>query len=131
MRPRILPISPLGLIPHSSLGFRASNPMRRSLFRFVAVCAALFVLSIAANAQSKSKVVEKRDRDSSNVAMVIVGSAAKAAWVTTKFVAKDIAKPVAKAILLKAAPKLTVFALKSAPVVAKRVLPAALKLALL
>lgn len=105
--------------------------MKRPFFRIIAVCAFLLVFAAAANAQSKPKVVEKRDRDSSNIAVVIVGSAAKAAWVTTKFVAKDIAKPVAKTVLLKAAPKLTIFALKSAPVIAKRVLPIALKLAVL
>src|SRR5688572_16104313 len=87
----------------------------------------LFAASAAAQDQSK----QNDRRSGPSPAVVIVKSVAKGAWVTTKFVAKDIAKPVAKAVLLKAVPKITVYALKASPRIAKRVLPLALKLALL
>ena len=90
------------------------------------LCAVL-LFAVSANAQDE----RSRPAANSNVGVIIVKSAAKAAWVTTKFVAKDIAKPVAKAVFIKAAPKLTVYALKKSPMIAKRVLPLAMKLALL
>ena len=62
------------------------------------------------------------------VPVVIVRSAAKSAWVVTKFAAGHLAKPVAKAVFLRATP----FLLKSAGKFAlKRGLPLAAKVALL
>ena len=43
------------------------------------------------------------------VAVIVVGQTAKAAWKTTKFTAVEVGKPAAKAIFLKAAPKVTGF----------------------
>ncbi len=96
------------------------------------VAIAIFGLAMysAAHSQSTPNKTVKADRDR-NVAVVIVGSAAKAAWVTTKFTAKHVAKPVLKAVFLKAAPKLTLYALKNSPRIAAKVAPTALKLALL
>ncbi len=92
------------------------------------LCAVL-LFTLSANAQERPK--EKHRDHGSGPAVIIVKSAAKVAWVTTKVVVKDIAKPVAKAVLLKAAPKITVYMLKKSPVVAKHVLPRVIKLALL
>lgn len=98
--------------------------MKVLLRRSICICAVLLVSAFAAYGQSKAEA-------SSNVAVVVVSSAAKAAWVTTKFTAKHVVKPVLKTVFLKALPKITVYALKKAPVIAKKVTPTAIKLALL
>ena len=104
----------------------------KRIFRLLLPLCAVLLFALSANAQDKGSGSKKDDRRSNqNVAVIVVKSAAKAAWVTTKFVAKDIAKPVFQAVIIKAAPKLTVYALKKSPMIAKRVLPYALKLALL
>lgn len=95
--------------------------MKSLLIRFVIVCACVVAFAVTANGQKAA----------AKVPVVIVGSAAKGAWVTTKFVAGHVAKPVLKGIFLKAAPKMGMFALKRSPGVAKRVVPIAVKLALL
>lgn len=61
------------------------------------------------------------------VTVVIVKSAAKTAWVTTKFAAKDVAKP----ILFKLLPVVTKYSFKFSGFAVKRLLPHAAKLALL
>lgn len=104
--------------------------MKRTIFRSIAVAIVAFALYSAAYSQSTQNSTVKADRDR-NVAVVIVGSAAKAAWVTTKFAAKHVAKPVLKAVFLKAAPKVTMYALNNSPRIAAKVAPTALKLALL
>jgi hypothetical protein len=88
---------------------------------------AVVLFTMSANAQAHAKEKDRGNR--SGPAVIIVKSAAQAAWTTTKFVAKDIAKPVAKAVLVKAVPKVTVYMLKKSPVIGKRVLPIALRLA--
>ena len=70
-------------------------------------------------------------RGTGKVAVVVVGSAAKAAWVTTRFVVRDVAGNFVKGLLLKAAPKVAIYALKKSPKIAVKVLPHAVKLALL
>ena len=66
------------------------------------------------------------------VSVVIIKSAAKTAWATTKFAAKDVAKPilvgVAKPLLLKAAPQITMFALKLTGNSLKKGIPIATKM---
>ena len=79
---------------------------------------------MAANGQKKAEA-------SSNVAVVIVSSAAKAVWVTTKFTAKHVVKPVLKTVFVKVLPKMTVYALKKSPVIARKLTPTAIKLALM
>ncbi len=97
----------------------------------------MLLLAFGAYAQdSKNETKPKSSGTSAasvpvKVVVVVVGSAAKVAWVTTKFVAKEVAAPVAKAVFLKAAPKMTLYMLKKSPAIAKRVLPIALKFALL
>lgn len=108
-----------------------TRKMKRILGLLLSLCAIL-VFAVSATAQDKVSRAKKAERGTGqNVAVIIVRSAAKATWVTTKFVAKNIAKPVLKAVLLKAAPKVLMFTLKKAPLVAKHALPWALKLALL
>ncbi|MFZ1699823.1 MAG: hypothetical protein WBO10_02700 [Pyrinomonadaceae bacterium] len=110
--------------------------MKDLIERTFLACAVLLLFAAAGSAQSNSKSASSRQRSVTSsalaapgkVVIVVVGTAAKAAWGTTKFTAKHMAKPVAKTIFLKAAPKIGAFALKQT---AKRALPLAVKLALL
>ena len=111
--------------------------MKKLLFRSLVVCAGVFAFAGAANSQSftynSAKTAEKKSgdavkRDGRNPTMIIVGTAAKAAWGTTKFAAKHVAKPVAKTIFLKAAPAVSKFVIKKS---AKHLLPMAVKIAAL
>lgn len=103
----------------------------KSLFiRAICVCVVAAAFAIAGYGQDQPERVTDRG-GSRNPAVIVVGSAAKAAWVTTKFVAKDVALPVAKFVVIKAAPRAGLFVLKRSPRVAKRILPVAVKLALL
>ena len=99
---------------------------------FCAACL-LLLISVAASAQSKPKPLQK-ETDSSfagRAATIVIGSAAKAGWETTKFAAKRIAKPVAKTLIVKGGPKAAIFMLKSSGMGAKYLLPWAIKLSLL
>lgn len=58
------------------------------------------------------------------VTVIVVKSAGKAAWETTKFSARNIAKP----ILFKALPKVSMFALKLSGKAIKKGIPVASKL---
>lgn len=66
------------------------------------------------------------------MAVIVVGSAAKGAWGTTKFIVRDLAVPVAKSLVkslvVHAAPAAAKFALKES---GKYLLPLALKLSIL
>ena len=102
----------------------ANHPMKNLVKRTICICAVLFAVAIATNGQKKVE-------ESSNLAVFIVGSAAKSAWVTTKFTAKHVVKPVLKTVFVKALPKMTLYALKKSPTIAKKITPTAIKLALL
>lgn len=106
--------------------------MKRIVRLLLPLCAVL-VFALSANAQDKSSRSNKADRaPEQKVGVIIVKSAAKVGWVVTKAVVKDVALPITRMVLLKATPRLTEFAVKRVgPVVAKRLLPIALKLALL
>jgi len=110
--------------------------MKPTFFRIACLGACLLILSIAAAGQ-KTAVKARTDDGSFAAAMlkgsgkavvIVVGSAAKSAWVTTEFVTKNVAGPVAKTVLIKMAPKIAGFAFKQA---AKKALPLAVKLSLL
>ena len=101
----------------------------------------LLLLCLGTYGQTKSKTPAKKQDDSTGVAVmngagrvagIVVGSAAKAAWGTTKFVAKDVAVPVAsgllKPIATKMAPAAAKFALKKS---VKYLMPLAVKLSIL
>lgn len=61
-------------------------------------------------------------------AVIIVGQTARAAWKTTKFTAAEVGKPAAKAIILKATPKVTAFLVKLTGKAIKRGIPIGQKL---
>lgn len=111
--------------------------MKKLLFRSLVVCACVFAFAGAANSQSitynsvKTAVKKSGDAvkpDGRNPAMIIVGTAAKAAWGTTKFAAKHLLKPAAKTIFMKMTPAVTKFVIKNS---AKHLLPLAVKIAAL
>jgi len=111
--------------------------MKKLFFQSLVLCAVGIVFFGAAKAQSNAdkgpeNVVKKGSSsvrsDGANPIIIIVGSAAKAGWVTTKFAANHLLKPAAKTIFLKAAPAVTKFALKKS---AKHLIPVAIKFAAL
>lgn len=113
--------------------------MKNILLKTVCVAACVFAFDAAASGQKTASeprpdddnIVENVLEGTGKVTFIVVRSAGKAAWGTTKFTAKHVAKPVAKTVLLKAAPKITVFTLKSAGTAGKHLAPIAVKLALL
>lgn len=94
-----------------------------------------------ANAQNNNPI-EKKDRNiivvgagktleaGGKVTYIVVKETAKIAWKTTKFTAGEIAAPIAKAIIVKAAPKVTLFMLKQSGNVIEKATPIALKAAI-
>ena len=93
-----------------------------------------FTFQITANAQDNQSE-QKKDRNiivvgaaktlevGGKAAFIVTKETAKLAWKTTKFTAGEVAAPVAKAIIVKAAPKVTVFLVKrGTPIAAKLVL---------
>lgn len=115
--------------------------MKTIIKSFVAICAFMFLFSIDAPAQNTrvaQRQVAREAKASPNngnpalnaagsVAMIVVKSAGRAAWATTKFTASEIAKP----LVVKVTPMAAKFALKASGVAIKRLVPYALKLAIL
>jgi len=107
--------------------------------RLFAGCACLLVFAVSSAAQTNSQPKHDDDRSTTaqilggtgKVAVVVVGSAAKIGWEVTKFTAAYAAKPVAKTLLVKGAPKAAVLMLKTGGLGAKYLLPLALKLSVL
>jgi hypothetical protein len=87
-------------------------------------CALIFLLTLSIAAAAQQKTVRPRaDKGSASgtilkgagkVAGIVVGSAGQAAWVTTKFLSKNVAWPVAKTALVKVPEKAAVYGLKTA-----------------
>ena len=114
--------------------------MKKILLSLLVVCACVLAAAFSVEAQKNSVPANKQNHParvapsngSGNVAVVIISSAAKVAWGTTKFVARDIAAPVATSLLkpvaVRAAPAVAKFALKKS---AKYLLPLAVKLSIL
>jgi len=124
--------------------------MRIRFLNAILVCAFVTTLGVLVNGQSgpnpgNFSVTKKPPTSASSntggnpalslagkVTIVVIKSATKTAWATTKFAAKDVAKPilvgVAKPLLLKATPKITVFALKLTGKSLKKGIPIATKL---
>ncbi len=112
--------------------------MKNLILRTLAACALLAAVTFAANAQAKN-ASEKKDGGSiagtvisgtGKVAVVIVGNAARSAWVTTKFVTKHAVWPVAKTALVKIPQKTAMMGLKTAGFSLKKGIPAAGKVGL-
>src|SRR5258705_11748290 len=99
--------------------------MKQNIVKAVVLGFLLFSFSIFAQAQDKVSV-EKKDRNiivvgagktlevAGKVAVIVVKETAKIAWKTTKFTASELAAPTAKALLLKVAPKVSLFLIKKA-----------------
>lgn len=114
--------------------------MKTFFARILAVCACLLAIAILAGAQNKSTAAKRQNaspgvavlKGTGKAAVIVVGSAAKAAWKTSKFTVKYVAKPVAVAVLkpfiVHAAPAASKYALKYS---AKYLLPYVVKLSLL
>ena len=91
----------------------------------------MFLFSASANGQSRS-TTEKVLRDTGKVTVIVVGTAAKITYATTKIVVKEVAKPVAvtmlKPLIVHSIPAITKAGLKYS---AKYLLPYVVKLSLL
>jgi len=102
--------------------------MKNIVIRSIAVCACVLAFTFAASAQDAKKSGDSPGvtvlKGTGKAAVIVVGSAGKIVWGTTKFTAKHMAKP----ILLKAAPRVATFVLKKS---AKHLLPMAIKIAAL
>ncbi len=93
----------------------------KKMFKASLVAAFVFFAASAVSGQGNSKPNSQKGRKppasssaaatAARVPVVIVGSAAKLTWATTKFTAKHFAAPVAKTVFLKAVPSLTRLAL--------------------
>jgi len=113
-----------------------SNPMK-NLFGFIFVlCTIVFIFTYSANGQEiaksrSSSALSQVANGAGKVTVIVLGSAAKFAWGTTRFAAKNAAMPLAKSVvkplLFKLTPKLTVFALKLSGKTVKKAVPVATK----
>jgi hypothetical protein len=115
--------------------------MSKRIFKLINLSILLFSFQIIANAQN-DQPAEKKDRNiivigatetlkvGGKISYIVVKESAKIAWKTTKFTAGEVAAPVAKAIVVKVAPKVTIFMLKQSGNVIERATPLALKAAI-
>jgi hypothetical protein len=108
--------------------------MSKRIFKLINLSILLFSFQIIANAQN-DQPAEKKDRNiivigatetlkvGGKISYIVVKESAKIAWKTTKFTAGEVAAPVAKAIVVKAAPKAAIFIVKrGTPIAAKLLL---------
>jgi hypothetical protein len=114
---------------------KLTKTMKTPIFKALCVAAFVCLACICANAQDASTTANKPPSSGSSAAataakvpLVIVGSAAKGTWVTTKFTTKYLVAPVAKEVFLEVTPAVAKFAAKNA---LKYVLPIAAKWAIL
>lgn len=110
------------------------QPMRKHIFYLASILALMTIFGSPAasqECQDDGNIVVDAAKGLGKTGVIVIGSAAKVTWTTTKFTAKRVAKPVAKTVFLKAAPRITIFALKRSGTAAKHLTPIAVKLALL
>ncbi|MEJ7624776.1 MAG: hypothetical protein WKF34_12355 [Pyrinomonadaceae bacterium] len=100
--------------------------MKQILFGSLVLCVAILLSSTPGRAQDRG-VLHSVAAGSSKVAVVVVSSAAKSVWVVTKFSARHIARPVARAVLLRA-PE---YVLRTAGYSLRKGIPAAGKIGLI
>lgn len=98
------------------------------MFAFCATAYAQQPVAAAAGPNKKQSTSTHILNMTGKAAVIIVGQTAKAAWKTTKFTAAEIGKPAAKAIILKATPKVTAFLVKLTGKAIKRGIPIGQKL---
>lgn len=95
-------------------------------FAFV-LLSCILALGQNAFAGNNGSVAGQIASSAGKVVVIVVKSAGKVAWETTKFTAKNVAKPllvsVAKPLLLKSAPKASMFALKFTGTAIKKAVP--------
>lgn len=101
--------------------------------KVVAAMCALMLLSCACYSQSRSlprdnSTISTVATGAGKAAVIVVGSAAKLAWGTTKVAGKYVIKPAARIVFTKAAPAIGKFAIRKS---AKYLLPMAMKLSVL
>lgn len=113
--------------------------MSKQIFKFIILGVLLFSFQIITNAQDNAPA-EKKDRNiivvgatetlkiGGKVTYIVVKETAKIAWKATKFTAGEVAAPVAKAIVVKAAPKVSMFMLKTSGKIIQKGTPIAAKL---
>lgn len=93
----------------------------------------VFVLTLcaAANAQTKKSTTEKVLTTTGKAAVIIVGQSAKITYQTAKFTGKEFVKPaatkLAKPLIVKVIPKTTVFLIKKAIPVGRKLFVTYLK----
>ena len=109
--------------------------MKNPFLYGIAVCVYVIAAATAANAQIRQRNIQYRasrpastGTTAAKVPVVIVGSAAKLTWATTKFTANHLARPAAKALFVTATPAVTKYVLRNS---AKYVLPFAARLSVL
>ena len=113
--------------------------MSKKIIKVIILGILLFSFQILANAQSNVPL-EKKDRNiiivgatktlkvGGKVTYIVVKETAKIAWEVTKFTAGEIAAPVAKAIVVKAVPKVSLVMLKITGKIIQKGVPIAAKL---
>jgi hypothetical protein len=123
-------------LPRSAASFqkliRDPIKMKKSIVKIIVSIAFVCLAAVIASAQANPKPAVHSDSSAgataAKVPVIIVGSAAKATWVTTKFTAKYVVLPVGKAVVVEAAPTIAKFAVKNS---VKYVLPYVVGLSLL
>ncbi len=115
--------------PHSKSPASASA-MKINLLKIATTCAFALMFSAAAFGQSNTAPTKQNGaitqvaNFAGQVTVIVVKSAGQAAWATTKFSAKNIAKP----LLFKAVPAVSKFAYKLTGKAIKKGIPVASKL---
>lgn len=105
------------------------RPMKKYILPALLLCAVLLLFGGTVSGQKKIEsqkngAITQVANFAGQVTVVIVKSATKVAWETTKFTAKDIAKP----LLLKATQKVAMFAFKLTGTALKKGIPVVSKL---
>ena len=121
-------------ISAGSLLIKLKTKINKMIFKSVFVALFLCFMSFHVHAQDNANQSVKQPSSGSSagasaakVPLVIVGSAAKGTWVTTKVTTKYVVAPVAKEVFLEATPAMAKFAAKNVlkygvPIAAKWVL---------
>ena len=113
-----------GLLPKRSMKIFCKRTLSSCVLALLFCCGCYAQSGSTASPANENSTASNVLSGTGRVAVIVVGSAAKATWVTTKFAAKHVAKPVA----VKIAPHAAGFVLKKTAIY---LLPIAIKLSLL
>ena len=102
---------------------------------YISVCLVVFSFATlgqqtALRSDGSDSVAGTLMKRTGKAAVIVVGSAGRALWVTGKFVGKRVAWPVAKTVLVKAPEKAAVYGLKLAGFSLKQAIPMAARVGL-